>query len=143
MTRQKQYYKNHKAERLAYQKEWRRNHKDGKLPLKNRKNSNDLPSPQVKHQVDIENSLINDIKDFIPICHRKPTAQEVLDWSELYGIKNLQDGTKWARKLIERAMDGTKIKRKIYSEFVLYEDRMSEMPILNEPRLSELTLLTK
>ena len=144
MTRQKQYYKNHKVERLEYQKEWRRKHKDGKNTLKKSTPTIDLPLPQVKHtEVNIEESLIRDIKEYSKLfpAHPKPSVADVLVWAELYGVYNIQDGAIWVRKLIKQALNGIKGEKRVESSFILYEERRNEISIpLLAPRLGELAI---
>jgi len=128
MSGRKTYYQNHSEVRKAYQKEYRLTHKGHK---------------RVK-EIPIENSLIEgllvkDIKAFIPIFNRKPMVREVLDWSEMYGHK--QGDTNWARRLIKKALNGTKIEKQIReTSFVLYENRVYEEPTLEQPRLGDLAL---
>ena len=50
-----------------------------------------------------EQALIEDIKEFIPMFHRPPTAPEVVEWA--LNIYDLRSGPNksWAKRLIKQA----------------------------------------
>ena len=147
MSGQECYYQNHKEERKVYQKQYRLDHKDNKVPLKKSQNLTDLPLPPPKHhiEVEIEESLIEDIKEYSKLfpAHPKPMAEMVLDWAEdVYGYKhNIEGGTEWAGGLIKQALNGIKGEKRIESSFVLYGERANELSIpLSEIRLENMAL---
>lgn len=70
----------------------------------------------------MEEKLIEAIREFVGLFHRKPSEAEVIDWVEMYGLKpnGLHNG--WAKNLIYKATWGMGVWRKNHrkSSFVLY-----------------------
>lgn len=99
----------------------------------------------------IEEALINDIKDFIPIFGRKPTVSEVVDWMQaIYKIHFKQPYMKQlrrsARRLIKEATNGMNVPRNVReSSFIVYDERANNILTINLPerRLIDMPLLRK
>jgi len=94
---------------------------------------------QKRKQASIEDKLIKDIRDFVPLCHRFPTTVEVIEWARWkYKFHpSYKSMAKWARQLVERATNGMSVPAQVReSVFVLYPRAGNYIPgnILQEPK---------
>lgn len=86
---------------------------------------------EVENQ-ELELNLIRDIQAFVPLFHRKPSPEEVMDWAA--GIYNhntngFYDG--WAKGLIYRALWDMNVQRDVRkSSFELYGGIENKCPAL-------------
>jgi len=80
----------------------------------------------------IETKLVLDILRFVPMFHRKPTPEEIVDWAEhryKYKVNGMHNG--WARGLIKRALGDMDVHKNVQkSSFELYGGPENKCPAL-------------